>query len=521
MGRASKPTNPASSVKPNWVGYEDDGWYWLETQQEPFFSVAVSQQEDQFKHVVQTVRKAGGHVTELTGLYVKDPVHQYVQVPPPIAHAIQSPYVQRLRSLRQNGVGYLVFPSLQASRFEHSLGAMWLATRVCHHIFQGTTTPKVLMAFSEAILRDFQTWIKLVGLRLVPRSDTGPGQVSLTAGEQELTVHLGLPQMEAAQMTLARPEHLQNKEEEVRTIQVLAKHFVKLTVAHYALLHDIGHLPFSHTLEAPLETVLFQAGLHFPDTFYARKEESGNPNDGTGCRQLATWPVRLHERLSLAIIQGGVHYASDAWRRAVMLTHVAQEDFTWKDSTRPCNSIFATLHGLVSGDVDVDRLDFIARDGYESGAAFGQYDLDRVVRAAVIQRELMNTGDNGRFLITFEGHALRDIESVLLERAKLYNTIAFHHKVRFFDATLGLCLVNALAPRTRELAKLEKFFWPDCPHEDVNEIDPHDMGGVCFMRLEDCSGRTRHLDPTFLVRAERGTYGYFDDSALLGECCIG
>ncbi|MCH8872532.1 HD domain-containing protein, partial [candidate division KSB1 bacterium] len=56
-----------------------------------------------------------------------DPVHGFISVPRTLLlDLIQTPEVQRLRRIRQLGVGYLVFPGGEHMRFTHALGAMAL-----------------------------------------------------------------------------------------------------------------------------------------------------------------------------------------------------------------------------------------------------------------------------------------------------------------------------------------------------------------------------------------------------------
>ncbi|RMH80266.1 MAG: HD domain-containing protein [Acidobacteria bacterium] len=59
-----------------------------------------------------------------------DPIHQFIKANSCEIRLIDSPYLQRLRFIKQLGITYLVFPSAQHSRFEHSLGTMELASRI-------------------------------------------------------------------------------------------------------------------------------------------------------------------------------------------------------------------------------------------------------------------------------------------------------------------------------------------------------------------------------------------------------
>ncbi|WP_340695390.1 HD domain-containing protein [Hydrogenobacter thermophilus] len=59
-----------------------------------------------------------------------DPIYGFVRVEDHELKLIDSVPFQRLRYVRQLGVAYLVFPSAQHTRFEHSLGVMELSTRI-------------------------------------------------------------------------------------------------------------------------------------------------------------------------------------------------------------------------------------------------------------------------------------------------------------------------------------------------------------------------------------------------------
>ncbi len=70
-----------------------------------------------------------------------DPVHGFITIPKGIIlKLIDHPYVQRLRRIRQLGLGYLVFPAAEHSRFSHALGAMELGQRVLKNLKEKDTT---------------------------------------------------------------------------------------------------------------------------------------------------------------------------------------------------------------------------------------------------------------------------------------------------------------------------------------------------------------------------------------------
>lgn len=70
-----------------------------------------------------------------------DPVHGFITIPKGIIlRLIDHPYVQRLRRIRQLGLGYLVFPAAEHSRFSHVIGAMELGQRVLRNLREKDTT---------------------------------------------------------------------------------------------------------------------------------------------------------------------------------------------------------------------------------------------------------------------------------------------------------------------------------------------------------------------------------------------
>lgn len=70
-----------------------------------------------------------------------DPIHGFITVPKGIILSlVDHPYVQRMRHIKQMGLGYLVFPAAEHSRFTHALGAMELGQRTLNNLREKDTT---------------------------------------------------------------------------------------------------------------------------------------------------------------------------------------------------------------------------------------------------------------------------------------------------------------------------------------------------------------------------------------------
>ena len=136
-----------------------------------------------------------------------------------------------------------------------------------------------------------------------------------------------------------------------------------------ALLHDLGHYPFSHTLEP----------------IYPPHEEN------------TRWMIKSGE-------------VGDVVRERYSL-----------------GEFFEVLkHPLVSGDIDSDRMDYLVRDSYYTGVAYGLVDLERLVRTLRYDGENLVIGEKG----------IMAAQSLLLARSMMYPTVYQHHTSKIAGAML-------------------------------------------------------------------------------------
>jgi uncharacterized protein len=162
-----------------------------------------------------------------------------------------------------------------------------------------------------------------------------------------------------------------------------------LVIRLAALLHDIGHYPFSHALE--------EAGLPHHERLaerHLRGAELANVLDRLGVSA---------DRL-LALIQG--------------------------TST-------SNLASLVSGSIDVDKLDYLSRDAIMCGVPYGVIDVDRLLTSLTL-------GPEGRGLgIHPKGFAA--LESLLFAKYQMYRNVYWHHAVRSATAMFKRLVRRAIA----------------------------------------------------------------------------
>jgi len=241
---------------------------------------------------------------------VRDPVHGYIEVDAALLPLVDAPLLQRLRWVRQLGFAYLVYPGANHTRFEHSLGAMHLAGRLCTHL---ELDPDLTRAVTAA-----------------------------------------------------------------------------------ALLHDVGHGPFSHVSEAFLVSDL----------------------------------GRVHQEIRELVEVSGA---------AALLERAGV------DPGEVCRLVAGDhpLAGIIQGELDVDRMDYLRRDAHYTGVPYGTVDAERLIRS-------VRMTDHG-FAIDEGGIAAA--ESLLIARTLMRPSVYYHHVARIAEGMFALALrLHLAAPGGHESA---------------------------------------------------------------------
>jgi HD superfamily phosphohydrolase len=173
-----------------------------------------------------------------------------------------------------------------------------------------------------------------------------------------------------------------------------------------ALLHDLGHGPFSHLFEEVL-----------PD---ARQHEDW------------TADILLDEDTE-------VHRVLEAISRGMSARVVALLDGTHR---------LGYLSRSVSGTLDVDRCDYLLRDSHMTGVRYGIYDLDWLLRALSFGR-VPGVENDSAWVLAIEGRkGLPQIEGFFLARTFMYQQV-YHHKA----TRAAEMLIRGLFQRVAELIR--------------------------------------------------------------------
>jgi HD superfamily phosphohydrolase len=149
------------------------------------------------------------------------------------------------------------------------------------------------------------------------------------------------------------------------------------------LLHDIGHYPFSHALEE------------------LQADRIPGHHEALVGRFLADPDVET----ALASVAGNAAPLIEALIRG--------------SSTSP-------LQGLVSGSLDLDKIEYLKRDAYFCGVHFGEVDVDRLLHALTVAEDPIS----GRLEVAVHEKGVAALESLLFAKYQMFRNVYWHHAVR-------------------------------------------------------------------------------------------
>ncbi len=248
---------------------------------------------------------------------IADPLYGFVRAGKGEIALIDSPVFQRLRGIRQLGPAFLVFPSANHTRFEHSLGVMHL---------------------TESLLKD----------------------------------------------------HCRKCDELEFVIGKLS-----------ALLHDIGHAPFSHTGEFLL------------------------PED------------KNHEDMASHLILETEIF--DILRREFSLSIEDVESLVRIVTGKPSSHSERRLSDLLNGPLGTDRMDYLKRDAFFCGVSYGLFESQRLLSTLE-----MVDGEEVTLAVDISG--LRAFENFIIGRYFMYLQVYFHRVVRILNIHMVEALRKILSP---------------------------------------------------------------------------
>ena len=198
----------------------------------------------------------------------------------------------------------------------------------------------------------------------------------------------------------------------------------RLATCAAALLHDIGHGPFSHVLEEILST----CGIRFEHEWLTRRLlVEPDALRGYGDPSVASVHATLRQ-VDTSLPEHVAAYVSKKWRSKPASAN-------GRDSRDTPSAGDHWTYKLVSSQIDADRLDYLIRDASLSGLPGHAFDMERLL-------DMLLHLDHTR--IAVYRRAVEPVEGYLLALDQMYRTVYYHHTARAAAAHLGCVLHRAL-----------------------------------------------------------------------------
>ena len=171
---------------------------------------------------------------------------------------------------------------------------------------------------------------------------------------------------------------------EIPSISDSISEYEKIQVLCAALLHDLGHGPFSHFFE-----------------------KISNKN---------------HEEMGIQIIldsNSEIHQVLEKEHKGL-----SKEVASIINHTHP-NQV---LSQIISSQLDADRMDYLLRDAYETGTSYGTFDLERILRTLRYH--------NGKLCVKISG--MHSIEDYIMARYHMYWQVYLHPDAKSYEVLIEM-----------------------------------------------------------------------------------
>ena len=186
-----------------------------------------------------------------------------------------------------------------------------------------------------------------------------------------------------------------------------------------ALLHDVGHGPFSHVSEELL------------DRHYNRSQGVVPPKE------------RIHEKLTLDVIRwSDIAGCLDSGQMEKVIEIIGSSGL---DDYR---------RHIISSSIDADKMDYLLRDSYYTGVKYGTFDLDKVIEELGIYRPRDSGGET--FLVINE-HGRFALEQMFVAKYHMTQQVYSHRVRTITDAMIVRALELAIEGGNEEIALLYSY----------------------------------------------------------------
>lgn len=399
---------------------------------------------------------------------ITDSIHQTIYLSELESAMMSTAYFYRLHDVYQNSTVYLTFPCNRTKRYEHSCGTMELAGKM---FFSAITNAD--RSVQESFFEEANSHVISIVYNLL--QDSIPTYCSRSKNEIEncfptnhkaielivKRAYKNLKFIEDAALDHYMPPFFQGYKEKADKgtksdeTEVTAKHkflyqCLLEAVRIVALFHDVGHPPYSHIMEQTLID-LYNQCKNSPDKFNPERaknlltclgpflESPDDTDNRISCLISGSVQsdLKLHEQIGQTMLSGAfddtLKYEFGKIKSeknldkkiALAVYYIAVAEFCFA-MLREYNPFFASLHRIIDGCVDADRMDYIERDTHNSGVDWGAIPYKRLIESCKMVKK---TDENKTFyLIAYPDKMSDHIDDLLLTRYKIFSRINYHHR---------------------------------------------------------------------------------------------
>lgn len=211
-------------------------------------------------------------------------------------------------------------------------------------------------------------------------------------------------------------DHLYRRHPDMFTLEDVCK----LRLA--ALLHDVGHTPFSHLTES-----VYSYKESFPcrenDPELLCRISNAPKNKSVNHEHLGAQVVMNYRPIAELLTQNG-------WNPRE-IGHIIQ-GLSFDPGQRNTHLYIQMMHS----SIDADRLDYLLRDSAQIGVVFGHVELDYIIHCM----ELVKAGPSGHHILVFDTRAQHALEHFLMSRYFYYSQSILHRTISAFEAVMKTLL---------------------------------------------------------------------------------
>ena len=412
------------------------------------------------------------------GMNINDSVHGLVRLTAYEKKILCSPEFNRLHDVYQNSTVFMTFPANRTKRFEHSIGCMYLASEMFYRAVLNSDDGTLDKFFSEfgKEMQEIQKSLDKEKIANVIESVIINQDVCLCDD-----AYLDTPDWkDLLDVSVGYTDGSlipYNLKEKYRIVYLILIQSLRAA----ALLHDVGHPPFSHIVESAINKAK-------NDVSDARRLLSGEDFEKTfNPERLNVFEnalnsikpgSQLHEKMGFAISRN-------------VLSEIVTDNRNSNNKEYACTSFFEQtvmlctlkilsdegyfkyVHAVIDASLDCDRLDYVVRDYRGSGINAGDLDYKRIFNELkLIYKAEKSESGKPRFCIPAK--AIGAVENFLKKRCNLYMDVIYHHRVIKTDMLLEDVVYRLILKYLKEKAREESSGFD----RRITVATPDDISGL-------------------------------------------